>query len=251
MKTKIISISNHKGGVGKTTTTVNLGAALAQRGHKVLLLDLDAQANLSQYVGIALQTPTIADALEGKARLEPIEITKNLYAVPSELRLAVVAETLINQPASDHILKDLLDKLNTTEKYSFVLIDCPPSLNKLTINAFVSANLVYIPLQAEYLALQGLGALLEVVNLVKTRINKGLQIGGVIVTQYDQRRILNKEVTQAIEQLLPGKVFKSKIRPNIALAEAPTRGLDVLRYSASSNGAKDYKALANEILKTK
>jgi chromosome partitioning protein len=248
---KILAISNHKGGVGKTTTTINLGAALAELGHSVLLIDLDAQANLTQSLGLTLEAKTICGAIEGRHELEPVEVAKNLYAIPSALELAAISERIITQPGSDHILQVLIERLTASRKFNYILIDCPPTLSKLTINAFTAANQVYIPLQAEYLALQGLGSLVEAVNLVKARINKKLTIGGVVVTQYDSRRILNKEVVAAIETHLPGKVFTTKIRENIAIAEAPTRGLDVIRYNPKSNGAKDYRSLAREVVKRK
>lgn len=248
---KILAISNHKGGVGKTTTTVNLGAALAELGHRVLLIDLDAQANLTQSLGLTLEAKTICGAIEGKHELQPVEVTKNLFAIPSALELAVISERIVTQPGSDHILQQLIEALVVRTKFNYVLIDCPPTLGKLTINALTAATQVYIPLQAEYLALQGLSTLVEAVSLVKARLNKTLTVGGVIVTQYDSRRILNKEVVAAIERQLPGKVMPTKIRENVAIAEAPTRGLDIIRYNPKSNGASDYRSLAREIVARK
>ena len=243
----VIAISNHKGGVGKTTSTLNIGAALQRMGKKVLLIDLDPQANLTQSLGLIDHTPTVYEALRGEAKLEPVEVLPGLDVVTSTLDLSGAERELSSEAGRDYILKKLLDPLRS--RYDYVLLDSPPSLGLLTINAFTAAQEIYIPLQAHYLALQGLSKLREVVELVGKRNNKGLRIGGVFVTQYDQRKVLNRNVAETIREHFPAEAFKTAIRDNVALAEAPTQGLDVFRYAPRSTGAEDYAALAKEIVK--
>ena len=242
---KIIAISNHKGGVGKTTSTLNIGAALQRMGKKVLLIDLDPQANLTQSLGLMDHTPTIYEALRGEAQLDPIEVLPGLDVVTSTLDLSGAEVELSSEPGKDYILKELLEPLRN--RYSYILIDSPPSLGLLTMNALAAAQEVYIPLQAHYLALQGMSKLQEIVEKVRKRLNKGLRIGGVFVTQYDQRKVLNRNVAETIREHFPAETFRTAIRDNIALAEAPTQGLDVFRYAPKSTGAADYQALAKEI----
>jgi len=242
---KIIAISNHKGGVGKTTSTLNIGAALQRMGKKVLLIDLDPQANLTQSLGLMDHTPTIYEALRGEAQLDPIEVLPGLDVITSTLDLSGAEVELSSEPGREYILKELLEPLRNS--YSYILIDSPPSLGLLTINAFTAAQEVYIPLQAHYLALQGMNKLQEIVERVGKRLNKGLRIGGVFVTQYDQRKVLNRNVAETIREHFPAETFRTAIRDNVALAEAPTQGVDVFRYAPKSTGAADYQALAKEI----
>ena len=244
---KIIAISNHKGGVGKTTSTLNIGAALQRMGKKVLLIDLDPQANLTQSLGLMDHTPTIYEALRGEAQLDPIEVLPGLDVVTSTLDLSGAEVELSSEPGKDYILKELLEPLRS--RYNYILIDSPPSLGLLTMNALAAAQEVYIPLQAHYLALQGMSKLQEIVEKVRKRLNKGLRIGGVFVTQYDQRKVLNRNVAETIREHFPAETFRTAIRDNVALAEAPTQGLDVFRYAPKSTGAADYQALAKEIEK--
>ena len=244
---KVIAISNHKGGVGKTTSTLNIGAALQRMGKKVLLIDLDPQANLTQSLGLMEHAPTVYEALRGEAKLEPVEVLPGLDVVTSTLDLSGAEVEFSSEPGRKYILKELLEPLHS--RYSYVLIDSPPSLGLLTINAFTAAQEVYIPLQAHYLALQGMSKLQEIVERVGKRLNKGLRIGGVFVTQYDQRKVLNRNVAETIREHFPAEAFKTAIRDNVALAEAPTQGLDVFRYAPRSTGAEDYEALAKEIVK--
>lgn len=216
-------------------------------GKKVLLIDLDPQANLTQSLGLIDHTPTVYEALRGEAKLEPVEVLPGLDVVTSTLDLSGAERELSSEAGRDYILKKLLDPLRS--RYDYVLLDSPPSLGLLTINAFTAAQEIYIPLQAHYLALQGLSKLREVVELVGKRNNKGLRIGGVFVTQYDQRKVLNRNVAETIREHFPAEAFKTAIRDNVALAEAPTQGLDVFRYAPRSTGAEDYAALAKEIVK--
>ena len=244
---KVISISNHKGGVGKTTSAINIGAGLNNLKKKVLLIDLDPQANLSQSLGITTPDKTIYGALRGEYKLEPIEILKGLDLIPSTLDLSGAEVELSGEPGREYILKELIDEVKGS--YDFVIIDSPPSLGLLTINSFTASDEILIPLQAQYLALQGLAKLVEVVDKIKSRLNKGLKVGGVFITQYDSRKVLNRNVVETIEAHFKDEVFKTKVRDNIALAEAPAQGLDIFRYNSKSNGAEDYLALSKEVLK--
>lgn len=246
---KILSISNHKGGVGKTTSAINIGAGLNKLGKKVLLIDLDPQANLSQSLGLINQEKTIYGALKGEYKLEPITVLKGLDVIPSTLDLSGAEIELSSEPGREYILKELID--NIKDSYDFIIIDSPPSLGLLTINSFTAADEIIIPLQAQFLAMQGLAKLVEVVEKIKSRLNKGLKVGGVFITQYDGRKVLNRDVFETINAHFKSEVFETKVRDNIALAEAPAQGLDIFRYNAKSNGAEDYMALAKEILKRK
>jgi chromosome partitioning protein len=246
---RIISISNHKGGVGKTTSAINLGAALQRLGEKVLLIDLDPQANLSQSLGITNPERTIYEALKGEQPLEPIEILKGLEVIPSTLDLSGAEIELSSEAGREYILSEILEPLRSS--YTYIIIDSPPSLGLLTINAFSASDEVLIPLQAQFLALQGLAKLTEVIEKIQRRLNKRLKIGGVFITQYDSRKVLNRDVVATIEAHFKEGVFTTKIRDNIALAEAPAQGLDIFRYNPKSNGAEDYLSLAKEITKQK
>ena len=246
---KVIAISNHKGGVGKTTSTINIGAGLNTLGKRILLLDLDPQANLSQSLGITSPERTIYGSLRGLHGLEPVSILPGLDVIPSTLDLSGAEIELSGEAGREFILKDLLEPVRG--KYDYILIDSPPSLGLLTINAFTASDLVFIPLQAQYLALQGLAKLVEVIEKIKRRLNPGLGIGGVFITQYDSRKVLNRDVVEAIKSYFPKELFSTYIRDNIALAEAPAQGMDIFRYSPKSNGAEDYLSLSKEIAETK
>jgi chromosome partitioning protein len=244
---KVISISNHKGGVGKTTSAINIGAGLNKLKKKVLLIDLDPQANLSQSLGVIEPERTIYGAIRGEYSLQPIEILKGLDLIPSTLDLSGAEIEMSGEAGREYILKDLIEPLRAS--YDFIIIDSPPSLGLLTINAFTASDSILIPLQAQYLALQGLTKLIEVVDKIKRRLNKELEIGGVFITQYDSRKVLNRDVAETIKAHFKDEVFKTKIRDNIALAEAPANGLDIFRYNPKSYGAEDYLSLSKEILK--
>ena len=246
---KIISISNHKGGVGKTTSAINIGAGLNILGKKVLLIDLDPQANLSQSLGLIDQEKNIYGALKGDYKLEPISVLKGLDVIPSTLDLSGAEIELSSEPGREYILKELIEEVRAS--YDYIIIDSPPSLGLLTINSFTAADEIIIPLQAQFLAMQGLAKLVEVVEKIKSRLNKSLKIGGVFITQYDGRKVLNRDVVDSINTHFKSEVFKTKIRDNIALAEAPAQGLDIFRYNSKTNGAEDYLNLAKEIIKRK
>lgn len=244
--TYIIAIANHKGGVGKTTSTQNIGAALSQAGKKVLLVDLDPQANLSDAFGHDEVETSIYDALLEKAPLPIIKLDKNLDLVPSGLDLSVAEIELSSKTGREYILKDLIDGVK--KNYDYVLIDCPPSLGLLTINALTACTEVYIPLDAQYFSMKGLDKLMFIINQIKKRLNKKVDVSGVILSQFDKRVVVNRNVAQMIEEAFPNKVFKTRIRKNIALVEAPIEDKDIFSYAPNSNGAADYLALSKEIL---
>ena len=249
VKSRVISISNHKGGVGKTTSAINIGAGLNRLGKKILLIDLDPQANLSQSLGLIDQERNIYGALRGEYKLQPIEIVKGLDIIPSTLDLSGAEVEMSGEAGREYILRELIEPIRAS--YDYILIDSPPSLGLLTINSFTASDEVFIPLQAQYLALQGLTKLLEVIDKIKKRLNKELRVGGVFITQYDSRKVLNRDVVATIEAHFKDEVFKTRVRDNIALAEAPAQGLDIFRYNPKSYGAEDYLSLSKEILKRK
>lgn len=242
----VISLLNHKGGVGKTTSTINIGAALVELGKKVLLIDLDPQANLTLSLGIGKQKISIYEALRGEGDLEPYTHKANMDVITSTLDLSGAEMELINEAGREYILRELLATI--VDDYDYVLIDCPPSLGLLTLNALTSSQHVLIPLQTEFLALQGLAKIRQVIDKVKLRLNRNLDIGGVIATMYDSRRILNRDVVDTIHKYFGEKVFKTYIRDNVALAEAPAQRKDIFAYNPRSSGAEDYLALSKELL---
>lgn len=237
---------NHKGGVGKTTSTINIGAGLVELGKRVLLVDLDPQANLTLSLGIPRQRSTIYEAIRGETDLEPYTVKEGLDVITSTLDLSGAEMELINEAGREFILRELFDTV--IEEYDYIIIDCPPSLGLLTLNALTCSNYVYIPLQTEFLALQGLVKIKQVIDKVRFRLNKKLQIGGVIATMYDQRKVLNRNVAESIKKYFGDKVFNTHIRDNVSLAEAPTERKDIFEYNKRSNGAKDYLSLSKEII---
>ncbi len=242
----IISLLNHKGGVGKTTSAINIGAGLVELGKKVLLLDLDPQANLTISLGIPRQKFTIYEALRGESELVPYTHKPNMDIVTSSLDLSGAEMELINEAGREFILRELLNQV--ADDYDFIIIDCPPSLGLLTLNALTSSRYVMIPLQTEFLAVQGLAKIKQVIDKVRFRINRNLQIGGVVGTMYDSRRILNRDVVEIIHKHFGDKVYKTLIRENVALAEAPAQRKDIFDYAPRSSGAVDYLNLCKEML---
>ena len=246
-KAKVISVLNHKGGVGKTTTTINLGGALRQKGYKVLLIDLDGQANLTESLGFSAELPqTIYGAMKGEYDLPIYEHKDGLSVVPSCLDLSAVETELINEAGRELILAHLIK--GQKEKFAYILIDCPPSLSLLTLNALTASDRLIIPVQAQFLAMRGMAKLMQVVHKVQQRLNSDLSIAGVLITQYDGRKNLNKSVSELVQETFQGKVFSTHIRNAITLAEAPTQGQDIFHYAPKSAGAEDYEKVCNELL---
>ena len=244
---KTIAIINQKGGTGKTTTAINLGTALARLKKKVLLIDLDPQANLSYSFGIQNPNGSIAEVLQGKKTLQTILVEREgLNIAPSSLSLADVEVSLVNKIGRENILKD---RLKALKGYDYVFIDSPPSLSVLTVNALNTANDVLIPAQMEVLSLQGLTQLLDTVKEVKRVLNNRLKIDGIIPSMYDGRRRLSGEVLDTIDKNIKEKVFKTHIRECVKIAEAPSFAKSVLTYAPHSNGAIDYMSLAKEFIK--
>ena len=241
-----IAISNHKGGEGKTTSTVNIGAGLAMAGKKVLLIDMDPQANLTQSYGITKSDVSVYEVLTGEAKPMMVNIFENLDVLPSTLDLSGAEMELSNETGREYILREAIAEVS--QNYDYILIDCPPSLGLLTINALTAADEVFIPLQAHYLAIKGLTKIVEVIGKVQKRLNKNVQITGVFVTQFDKRKVLHRDVVETIYTYFQEKLFNTRIRDNIALAEAPSQGLDIFRYDPECKGAEDYRSLCQEII---
>ena len=248
---KVISVANQKGGVGKKTTTVNLSTLLAKKGKKVLLIDTDPQGNATSGLGITKELElSVYDILVGDTTFnETVQDTaiKNLKICPSNISLAGAEVELVSMMSREHRLKVKLDEVK--EQYDFVLIDCPPSLGLVTLNAFTASDSVLIPVQCEYFALEGLGQLLNTVNLVKKHLNKSLEIEGALLTMYDARTNLSNQVVKEVKKYFEDKVYKTVIPRNVRLSEAPSYGMPISLYDARSKGAKAYDKLTKEFLK--
>ncbi len=247
----IIGITNQKGGVGKTTSVLNIGVYLAVKGKKILLVDIDPQANLSSGLGAKKDAKkSVYDFLINKVPIkETINKTRfdNLDIIPSSIELAGAEVEMVNAMSREGILKKGLDEVH--KKYDFILIDCPPSLGLLTVNGLVAADKIIIPVQSEYFALEGLGQLLNTIKLIRTNLNPKMEIGGVVVTMYDNRTNLSKDVANEIEKYFEDKVFKTIIPRSIRLSEAPSQGLSIYEYAPQSLGAIAYEELAGEIIR--
>lgn len=250
----IISIAIQKGGSGKTTTTINLAAALQQQGKKVLVVDADPQANLSQSLGINdepeqnLFTELKKEIAGESSSLEKIIIvTKSgLSLIPSSIELAAAELELVSVYGREQVFTWMLEPLK--KKFDFIFIDCPPAIGMLTVNALVASKYVLMPLQAEYLPLKGLRSFMHHYKVIKTKLNKNLEVLGFVLTRYDERKTMNRQVYQQLEQEFGEKAFHTHIRGNIQLAKAQEAGLDIFSYDKHSNGAGDYQQLATEFL---
>lgn len=248
---KVISVANQKGGVGKTTTTVNLSTLLAKKGKKVLLIDTDPQGNATSGLGVTKELEnSVYDILVGEIGFdETVQETaiKNLKICPSNISLAGAEVELVSMMSREQRLKTKLDVVK--EQYDYILIDCPPSLGLITLNAFTASDSVLIPVQCEYFALEGLGQLLNTVNLVKKHLNKNLEIEGALLTMYDARTNLSNQVVKEVKKYFENKVYKTVIPRNVRLSEAPSYGMPISIYDARSKGAKAYDKLTKEFLK--
>jgi len=251
---RIISIANQKGGVGKTTTAINLATAMAAVGKKILVIDLDPQGNASTGFGVekAERVTTIYDVILGEAPAQEATIDSNvpnLDLIPSTIDLSGADLELNSMPRRNFRMKDALEKSNITKDYDFIFIDCPPSLSLLTINAFVASDSVLVPLQCEFFALEGLSLLMKTIEMVKNGHNPDLVMDGVVLTMYDRRNNLSDQVSEDVRGYLGDKVFKTVIPRNVRVSEAPSHGLPALMYDLSCAGSKAYIKLATELLR--
>ena len=248
---KVISVANQKGGVGKTTTTVNLSTMLAKKGKRVLLIDTDPQGNATSGLGITKELElSVYDVLVGDTEMiETLQESniKNLTICPSNISLAGAEVELVSMMSREQRLKTKLDEIK--DNYDYILIDCPPSLGLVTLNAFTASDSVLIPVQCEYFALEGLGQLLNTVNLVKKHLNKNLEIEGALLTMYDARTNLSNQVVKEVKKYFENKVYKTVIPRNVRLSEAPSYGMPISLYDPKSKGAKAYEKFTKEIIK--
>lgn len=259
----IVAIANQKGGVGKTTTAINLAVYLGKLGKRILLVDLDPQSNLTSGIGFVSNedsinpiyeglSKSIYDVLDGKANVKEVFVVtkyENVHLIPASIDLAGAEIELVNTMSRETILKNALEEVKP--EYDYIFIDCPPSLGLLTVNALVASSQVFIPVQCEYFALEGLGQLINTIKLIKKRLNSTLEIGGVIMTMYDIRTNLSKQVANELTKFFGGKVFKTIVPRNVRLSEAPSHGKAIIEYDPRSQGALAYESLAREIIAEK
>lgn len=247
----IISLANQKGGVGKTTTAINLSSCLAAKGQKVLAIDMDPQGNMTSGLGVEKDQVenTVYDLIIGKAGIEEVlckEVIENLDVLPTNIDLSAAEIEMIGVENKEYILRDEVAKIR--ENYDYVIIDCPPSLNMLTINAMTTADSVLVPIQCEYYALEGLSQLIHTIELVQERLNENLKMEGVVFTMYDARTNLSLQVVENVKDNLEQTIYKTIIPRNIRLAEAPSYGMPINLYDPKSTGAESYMLLADEVI---
>lgn len=248
---KIVAIANQKGGVGKTTTTINLSTILAKKGKKVLMVDTDPQGNATSGLGIDKSVHfSVYDVIINDVEIEntlQTTMMKNLDVCPSNINLAGAEVELVSMMSREHRLKEKLDEIK--DDFDYIVIDCPPSLGLITLNTFTAADTVLIPVQCEYYALEGLGQLINTINLVKKHLNKNFEIEGALLTMYDIRTNLSNQVVREVKSYFGDKVYKTVIPRNVKLSEAPSYGMPITVYDAKSKGAKCYDKFTKEFLK--
>ena len=248
---KIIAITNQKGGVGKTTTSVNLSACVAAEGKRVLVVDADPQGNTSSGLGVRVKekTPTVYEVMAGETPIEQAlckTAVKGLMVLPADIRLAGAEIELANMEHRERVVADMLEGVR--DRFDYIFIDCPPSLGMITLNALCAADQILIPVQCEYYALEGLSDLMMTLRAVKRRLNPGLSVFGVLLTMFDGRTNFSAQVAEEVRRHFPGKVFAAAIPRNVRLAEAPSHGLPVMAYDRFSRGAAAYEQVAQEII---
>lgn len=248
MRTRIIAFANHKGGVGKTTTTATLGSIISRVGIRTLLVDLDAQCNLTDTFISDIPEFTVYEMFKDRRPYEPINVAENLDLIPANLDMSALDMMLGSQYEKERILADVFSQMKIEDKYDIVLLDCPPSLGVVTVNALVAATDIYVPIAPEFYPVKGLMKLEEVCTMVGQRLNPGVGINGVIVTKYNPSKKLFVEVDKKLRDTYGERVFRTRIRENVKLAEAPMQKKDIVSYAPGSNGAVDYTNLAKEIL---